>query len=350
MASGSTENTHSVSRVSPCEGSGGIMPPAAGGSSPPAPTPFTPDKVPMKCKRCGALAAVKLPSHHAGFCPECFEVFFKRQVETAVRRHAMIQPGEKVLVAVSGGKDSLALMRVLSDLGHDVEGLHVHLGIPDSSDPVCAKTEAYFRDNGFTLHVLRLADVGLAIPAVKAAVRRPICAVCGKIKRHYFNRFAYENGFAALATGHNLDDEVARLFANVLRWDAAYLGGQGPVLPAEGRFVRKIKPLYRVTEFETAAYCFFKGIDHWKAGCPYSGGASFTGHKKLFADLEDRSPGQKVAFYEAFLDRGRPHFAAPNQEGGETLAPCQTCGYPSSSEICGVCRIRAQVEAKAASE
>jgi len=303
----------------------------------------------MKCKRCGALAAVKLPSHHAGFCPECFEVFFKRQVETAVRRHAMIQPGEKVLVAVSGGKDSLALMRVLSDLGHDVEGLHVHLGIPDSSDPVCAKTEAYFRDNGFTLHVLRMEDVGLAIPAVKAAVRRPICAVCGKIKRHYFNRFAYENGFAALATGHNLDDEVARLFANVLRWDAAYLGGQGPVLPAEGRFVRKIKPLYRVTEFETAAYCFFKGIDHWKAGCPYSGGASFTGHKKLFADLEDRSPGQKVAFYEAFLDRGRPHFAAPNQAGGETLAPCQTCGYPSSSEICGVCRIRAQVEAKAAS-
>ena len=303
----------------------------------------------MKCKRCGALAAVKLPSHHAGFCPECFEVFFKRQVETAVRRHAMIQPGEKVLVAVSGGKDSLALMRVLSELGHDVEGLHVHLGIPDSSDPVCAKTEAYFRDNGFPLHVLRMEDVGLAIPAVKAAVRRPICAVCGKIKRHYFNRFAYENGFAALATGHNLDDEVARLFANVLRWDAAYLGGQGPVLPAEGRFVRKIKPLYRVTEFETAAYCFLKGIDHWKVGCPYSGGASFTGHKKLFADLEDRSPGQKVAFYEAFLDRGRPHFAAPNQEGGETLAPCQTCGYPSSNEVCGVCRIRSQVEAKAAS-
>lgn len=302
----------------------------------------------MKCKRCGALAAVKLPSHHAGFCPECFEVFFKRQVETAIRRHAMILPGEKVLVAVSGGKDSLALMRVLSDLGHDVEGLHVHLGIPDSSDPVCAKTEAYFRDNGFPLHVLRLEDVGLAIPRVKAAVRRPICSVCGKIKRHYFNRFAYENGFAALATGHNLDDEVARLFANVLRWDGAYLGNQGPVLPAEGKFARKIKPLYRVTEFETAAYCFFKGIDHWKAGCPYSGGASFTGHKKLFADLEDRSPGQKVAFYEAFLDRGRPRFAGISREGGETLFACRTCGYPSSSEVCGVCRIRAQVEARKA--
>jgi tRNA-5-methyluridine54 2-sulfurtransferase len=300
----------------------------------------------MKCKRCGAQAAVKLPSHHAGFCPECFELFFKRQVETAVRRHGLILPGEKVLVAVSGGKDSLALMRVLSDLGHDVEGLHVHLGIPDSSDPVCAKTEAYCRENGFRLHVLRMAELGLAIPRVKAAVKRPICAVCGKIKRHYFNRFAYENGFAALATGHNLDDEVARLFANVLRWDGAYLGSQGPMLPAEGKFVRKIKPLYRLTEFETAAYCFFQGIDHWKAGCPYSGGASFTGHKKLFADLEYRSPGQKAAFYEAFLRQGRSHFAGTAREGDGALLDCRECGYPSSNEICGVCRIRAQVAAR----
>jgi uncharacterized protein (TIGR00269 family) len=300
----------------------------------------------MKCKRCGELAAVKLPSHHAGFCPDCFERFFRNQVETAIRRHTMIAPGEKVLVAVSGGKDSLALMRVLSDLGHDVEGLHVHLAIPDSSDPVCERTEAYCRENGFRLHVLRTADVGLAIPKVKDAVHRPICAVCGKIKRHYFNRFAYEHGFSALATGHNLDDEVARLFANVLRWDATYLGGQGPTLPAEGKFVRKIKPLCRLTEFETAAYCFLKGIDHWKAACPYSGGASFTGHKKLFADLEARSPGQKTAFYEAFLKKGKARFAGAPREGGDTLYACAQCGYPSSGEVCGVCRIR-ELTAKA---
>ncbi|EKO38381.1 MAG: putative ATPase of the PP-loop superfamily implicated in cell cycle control [Solidesulfovibrio magneticus str. Maddingley MBC34] len=300
----------------------------------------------MKCKRCGELAAVKLPSHHAGFCPTCFEGFFKKQVETAVRRHGMIGRDEKVLVAVSGGKDSLALMRVLTDLGHVVEGLHVHLGIPDSSDPVAERTRAFCAANGLTLHVLHTAEHGLAVPDVKDAVRRPVCAVCGKIKRHYFNRFAYENGFAALATGHNLDDETARLFANVLRWDPAYLGTQGPTLPGEGKFVRKIKPLYRLTEFETAAYCFLKGIDHWKAACPYSGGASFTGHKKLIADLEDRSPGQKTAFYEAFLAQGRPHFAGASRgEGQDTLYACAQCGFPSSGEVCGVCRVREQVAA-----
>lgn len=301
----------------------------------------------MKCKRCGGVAAVKLPSHHAGFCPECFERFFQKQVATAVRRHAMIAPGDQVLVAVSGGKDSLALLRVLADLGYAVAGLHVHLGIPEASEPVAAKTEGWCRENGIPLHVLHLEEEGLAIPRVKAAVHRPICAVCGKIKRYAFNRFAYEHGFAALATGHNLDDEVARLFANVLRWDGAYLGGQGPTLPAEGRFVRKIKPLYRLTEFETAAYCFLKGIDHWKAPCPYSGGASFTAHKKLFADLEYRSPGQKISFYESFLDRGRPVFAAAGKDD-TALSPCRICGYPTSAELCGVCRLRAQVAAKEA--
>jgi len=300
----------------------------------------------MKCKRCGALAAVKLPSHHAGFCPDCFKLYCQRQVETAIRRHRMILPGDKVLVAVSGGKDSLALLRLLADLGHDVAGLHIHLGIPGVSDPVCEATEAFCRSNGFPLYVVRLEEEGLAIPRVKAAIKRPICAVCGKIKRHYFNRFAYEHGFDALATGHNLDDEVARLFANVLRWDATYLGGQGPALPGEGKFVRKIKPLYRLTEFETAALCFLRGIEHWQAACPYSAGASFTGHKALFRDLEYRSPGQKLSFYEAFLEKGRPFFAATTASDRAELHACRECGYPSSVALCSVCRIKGQVAGK----
>ena len=302
----------------------------------------------MKCKRCGAQAAVKLPSHHAGFCPDCFKLFCHRQVETAIRHHHMIEPGERVLVAVSGGKDSLGLMRLLADLGHAVEGLHIHLGIPDVSDPVCEVTSDACRKDGFALHVVRLAGEGLAIPRVKAAVKRPICSVCGKIKRYYFNKFAYEHGFAALATGHNLDDETARLFANVLRWDSTYLGSQGPVLPAAGGFVRKIKPLYRLTEFEMAAFCFLSGITHWKAACPYSAGASFTGHKQLIADLEYRSPGQKFSFYEAFLEKGKPFFAAKTAEGAAGLVPCRECGAPSVTDVCGVCRIRAQVAQRSA--
>jgi len=294
----------------------------------------------MKCRRCGEVAQVALPSHHTGFCPTCFLDFFRAQVARAIRRHRMFGPDERVLVAVSGGKDSLALLHVLGELGYQVEAVHIDLGIPDSSAPVRAFVEEFCRARGQVLHVVETAKDGLAIPDVKRAVRRPICSVCGKIKRHWFNRFAFEHGFAAMATGHNLDDEAARLFANTLRWDGAYLGGQGPTLPGEGLFVRKVKPLCRLTEFETAAYCFFSGITHWHAPCPYSGGASFTSHKRLLADLEHTSPGTKTAFYENFLKNGRPAFAATAKSGYGELQACTECGFPSSGEVCGVCRVR----------
>ncbi len=296
----------------------------------------------MKCRRCGDLAQVALPSHHTGFCPACFKVYFLRQVERAVHDHKQYDEGDRLLLAVSGGKDSLGLLLALKELGANVTALHIDLGIPASSESARTTVEAFCAQHDVQCHVVETAAHGLAIPKVKRAVKRPICSVCGKIKRHYFNRFAYENGYTVLATGHNLDDEVARLFANTLRWDQAYLAGQGPVSPAEGKFVRKVKPLCRLSEYETAVWCFLNGIDHVLAPCPYSGGASFTGHKKLIADLEARSPGLKMQFYGHFLTNGKPAFQAYTAEA-PALNDCHSCGFPTSNTECGVCRIRTMV-------
>ena len=185
-----------------------------------------------------------------------------------------------------------------------------------------------------------LAEEGLAAPLVKKYLNRPICSACGKIKRYFFNKAALDGDFTVLATGHNLDDEIARLFSNVLRWDVSYLSDQGPNLPACNGFARKVKPLFRLSEFETANYAFLKGIDYHTAPCPYSGGASFTFHKTLWEDLEYEMPGRKLEFYLGFLERGRPVFAQKEAESGAMIAPCERCGYPTSSGVCGVCRIR----------
>ena len=156
---------------------------------------------------------------------------------------------------------------------------------------------------------------------------------------------AFLKGFDALATGHNLDDEVARLFSNTLRWDTAYLSDQGPLLDSEHGFSRKVKPLWRLSEFETANYAFLMGIENHYAPCPYSPGASFTTLKGLMQNLEAAMPGRKLDFYQGFLARGRPVFARREAEEGLELAPCTLCGYPTSSgETCGVCRIRAALQ------
>ncbi len=297
----------------------------------------------MKCSRCKATAAVALPSHHAGFCPECFLDFFRGQVEKGIRKHRLFTHDDTILVAISGGKDSLALMLELSLLGYNVTGLHIDLAIPGSSEAARSVVEGFCAKHDLPLIVRETAAEGLAIPLVKERIKRPVCSACGKIKRYYFNKTALEGGFTVMATGHNLDDEIARLFSNVLRWDTAYLADQGPSLPGRDGFARKVKPFWRLSEFETAAYAFLRDIDYHRAPCPYSKGASFTMHKKVWAEIEEAMPGRKLDFYQGFLKDGKRHFLAAEEKEGATLSPCRVCGFPTSADTCGVCRIKAAV-------
>ncbi|MBQ5727522.1 MAG: tRNA(Ile)-lysidine synthetase, partial [Mailhella sp.] len=146
----------------------------------------------MKCTRCKATAVVALPSHNAAFCPECFLDFFSKQVDKGIREHGLMTKQDRVLVALSGGKDSLALMLELGRQGYDVTGLHVDLGIPESSPAARGVVERFCEKYGFPLIVRDMVKEGLPIPEVKAKLRRPICSACGKIKRYFFNQTARE--------------------------------------------------------------------------------------------------------------------------------------------------------------
>ncbi len=292
----------------------------------------------MKCRRCKADAAVSLPSHNTAFCPRCYLDFFSRQVEAGIHEQNLLTKDDRILVALSGGKDSLALMLELGRQGYDVTGLHIDLGIPGYSEASRGVVQRFCSKHQLPLIIKETAAEGLAIPDVKKAVDRPICSVCGKIKRHIFNRTAREEGFTALATGHNLDDETARLTSNILRWDTAYLSDEGPILEGSGAFIKKVKPLWRLTEYETANYAFLMGIENYYAPCPYSQRASFSVYKKLWVDLEEKMPGRKMHFYQRFLTHARSFFQ--KGEEAERLMPCESCGSPTTAGLCGVCRIK----------
>ena len=88
----------------------------------------------MKCRSCRGPAVIEIRRHHAAFCTEHFLAMFRTQVEKAIRRLQMMGHEDRILLAVSGGKDSLALWDVLLDLGYDVTGLYLGLGIGTYSD------------------------------------------------------------------------------------------------------------------------------------------------------------------------------------------------------------------------
>jgi uncharacterized protein (TIGR00269 family) len=296
----------------------------------------------MKCRVCKAPAVIDVRRHNANFCRPHFLKLCRDQVGKAIDQFAMLSPGERVLVAVSGGKDSLALWDVLLDLGYETDGLYVGLGIGDYSESSADYARAFAADRDRRLVEVDLREShGYDIPTGAKSARRAPCSVCGISKRHVFDRAALDGGYDALATGHNLDDEAAVLFGNVLRWETEYLARQQPVLPARDGFPRKIKPLVRLGERETAAYCILRGIDYEVEECPMAVGNKHLGYKEALNAVETTSPGSKQQFYFGYLERAAALFTACEAESadGIALAPCANCGAPTPGEVCAFCRL-----------
>ena len=294
----------------------------------------------MKCTVCKGPAVIDVRRHNANFCQEHFLRLCRDQVARAIKDFAMLQPSERALVAVSGGKDSLAVWDILLELGYQADGLYLGLGIGDYSDASGERARAFATERG--LHLIEVdlpTDHGFDIPTGAKAARRVPCSACGLSKRHLFDEAARTGGYDVVVTGHNLDDEAAVLFGNVLHWQADYLGRQLPVLPARNGFPRKVKPLVRLGEREMAAYCVLRGIDYIVEECPMAAGNKHLGYKEALNTIETMSPGTKHDFYFGFLARASERFTPDAEAEQERLQACAACGAPTPGEVCAFCRL-----------
>ncbi len=296
----------------------------------------------MKCTTCGDTAALELRRHNAAFCGPHVLDFVRRQVRVAVRKYRMLSPGERVLVAVSGGKDSLALWDILIGEGYQTTGLYLDLGIFEYSVESRAKCEAFAAAHGVPLMRYDVArEVGAPVPVIQKVTRRPPCSGCGLSKRYLMNKAALQHGFGVVATGHNLDDEAATLLGGVLQWQTDALARQSPALPASSpQLARRVKPLYRLSERETAAYAVLRGIDYIVEECPFAHGATSIAHKEILNRMEHTSPGATHNFLLGFLDRGQPAFTRATKAD---LRECERCGGITTTSLCAFCRLVDQV-------
>ena len=302
----------------------------------------------MKCRKCGGKASVNMRQHKLALCKEHYLEWVPEQTERFIKKYRMFGRDERILVAVSGGKDSLALWDILVRLGYQADGLYLGLGIDggiDYSHESQRLTEQFAQKHNLKLHVVDIeSQYGKSIPVLSQASHRGYgkpCAVCGLTKRHEMNRIARDLGYDVLATGHNLDDEAAVLFGNTLSWAGEYLLRQGPVLAAAEGLARKVKPLCRFYEREMTAYCLARGIEYIYEECPFAEGAQSIYYKELLNQLETARPGAKLIFYLRFLEaRQRGDLFVEHDQVRAHLHPCPKCGQPTSApDMCSFCRM-----------
>ena len=291
--------------------------------------------------------------HKLALCKEHYLDWIPEQTGRFIKKYEMFTRYEKVLVAVSGGKDSLALWDILVRLGYQADGLYIGLGIDGlspsgegfgySSDSH-RLAQKFADEHDLKLHVVDVQnEYGQPIPVMAEITHRGKgrpCSVCGLTKRHVMNRIARDLGYAVLATGHNLDDEAAVLFSNTLNWAGDLLLRQGPVLPESPGLARKVKPLCRFYEREMTAYALLRGIEYIYEECPYAIGSKTTYYKELSNQLETEKPGTKLAFYTKFLEARKQGLFVEQEETRTSLTPCPNCGQPTSAPgLCSFCRL-----------
>jgi len=293
------------------------------------------------CPICGRREArIGLPHRALSICGECFVGrWLPRKVKGAIRAYRMFRKAERVAVAVSGGKDSLSLWKLLIELGYEADGVHVFLGIGEFSERSLEACQRMASQLGRPLFVVEAkAELGREIPEIAKGERsRSPCTVCGIVRRYLLNKFAKGRGYHCLALGRNLDDECATLLSNLLSWRFDLLARQAPVQPeVPGFLVRRAKPLCRVYEAETEIYAKLCGISAVEGRCPLGEGRTQDYVKQALDIIEARSPGTKLRFYSKFVKSAavfRSLFPEPKTE------PCEVCGQPTTAGVCVVCRM-----------
>ena len=301
----------------------------------------------LKCRHCGNNAVINMRHSKLALCESHYIEWFHRQTEKVIKKYNMISHSDRILLAVSGGKDSLSLWYILTELGYKVDGLYINLGITE--DDYSLKSQSCIEEfvNKWELNLIVYNiqnEIGYSLIDISQSTKRGAgrpCSVCGLIKRHVMNQISDEQNFNVLATGHNLDDEVATLFSNTLTWSIPMISNQSPVLEATDGFVRKVKPLFRFYERETTAYAIIQNIQYIYEECPFSKGSKSIQYKHIMNDLESKQPGTKINYFTSFQNAQKKGVFQNNDQISDRYKnKCKSCGQPTTApDLCAYCRM-----------
>ncbi len=305
------------------------------------------------CSACGVRRA-KILQNHTGrkLCEQCFFNDIVERVRREIKRYGMIDQGDRILLAVSGGKDSFVMLDVLSQIYDPskmgcatvVEGIEGYNRAEDLD-----RLRRYARDRGIDFHSIEIKDMaGLSVDEmVDLSKRKNIkiapCTYCGIYRRRGMNEIAREYGYTKIATAHNLDDEAQTMIINILRGDITRLLQLYPLRIRPSKlFVPKIKPLRKIYEWENAKYSYYKGFIPQETECPHLWAMPTMRARIRFTlyNIEKLKPGILLELMEWFDSLMEKIYSEEKPKDIE-LPRCSICGEPTSANrsICKACEL-----------
>jgi uncharacterized protein (TIGR00269 family) len=301
------------------------------------------------CKRRNAIYA--RPYSGEKLCVKCFCRSIEKKVKATIAKQNLLRFDDKVAVAVSGGKDSIALLHIIAKLEEsfpeaELTAITVDEGIDgyrNEALSIAARSCQKLRVNHVAVSFRELFGLGLdeiveklSSLKTKGANLTP-CSYCGVLRRSALNHFAATSGATKLATGHNLDDEAQTILLNIFHGDPLRIARVGSSsIGGYSGFVQRIKPMSEILEKEATLYVYLKGLQFQSKECPYASEALRNDIRFMLNRLEEKHPGMKYTVYHS----GRK-LRIPEREssGWVDLKSCEVCGEPCKETLCQPCKL-----------
>jgi len=300
------------------------------------------------CGRCGGKPFYTRRYSGETHCAACFRDSIADKAKRTVSKYGMFGTHDRIAVAVSGGKDSLSLLKVLGELylprRNEIVAISVDEGVAGYRDEALQHARAVAKELDVEHIVVSYKDLfGFSLDeALDWKEERPVssCSFCGVFRRRAIDEAATRAKATVVATAHNLDDYVQTFMMNLMHGDVERLGWLDPAYVDDSFPVRRVKPFMEIYEEEVALYAFLSGVPFQSVSCPYMHEGLRSEVRDYLNMMEANHPGMKNVLLRSSLDV-ISRFARSSQK--ESM-PCRSCGKPSSSGLCNVCRMKAEVE------
>ena len=298
-----------------------------------------------ECSRCGGKPFYTRRYSGESLCADCFQDSIVEKTRRTISKYGMIGHGERVAVAVSGGKDSLSLLKVLFKLkesrDNQLVAISVDEGVAGYRDEALNHARALTEELGVEHLTISYKDLfGFSLDeALNWKDERDIssCSFCGVFRRRAIDEAAVRAKVAVVATAHNLDDYIQTFMMNLMHGDVARLGWLDPSYADDSFPVRRVKPFMEIYEEEVALFAYKAGVPLQSVSCPYMHEGLRSEVRDYLNQMEASHPGIKNVLLRSSLDVISRYAHAEDKHS----VPCSNCGKPSSSGLCNVCRMQA---------